>query len=293
MTEQNEGTGAPASSVNAGAGGASSAPPQGQAAAGTAPAQDWRSSLAPDLRSDQTLAKYQGVDALAKAHIELQRTIGGRVKVPGENDAPEVVAQFRKALGVPEAPDGYQLTRPDGFPADRWDAAGEAEFRKIAHAHGIPPKAAQEIMSAYAARQAATYKAIEDARAATVENLRRDWGDKFDAQQALADQAIEAHARKAGFTDDDFGRLAAAGLGEKFIRMMATLGTAAAPVTGPGANVGSGGLSPDGIRKRLSEIASHPKFFDGRFRNDPERKELVAEQSRLFEQLTSLQQGAA
>jgi hypothetical protein len=112
MTEQNEGTGAPASSVNAGAGGASSAPPQGQAAAGTAPAQDWRSSLAPDLRSDQTLAKYQGVDALAKAHIELQRTIGGRVKVPGENDAPEVVAQFRKALGVPEAPDGYQRASP-------------------------------------------------------------------------------------------------------------------------------------------------------------------------------------
>jgi len=293
MTEQvNEGTGAPAPAAGIGAGGASSAPPQGQAAAGTAPAQDWRASLAPDLRSDQTLAKYQGVDALAKAHIELQRTIGGRVKVPGENAAPEEVAQFRKALGVPEAPDGYQLAMPEGFPADRWDKDGEAEFRKIAHAHGITPRAAQELMTSYAARQSAAYKAIDDARAATVDNLKRDWGDKFDAQQALADQAIEAHARKVGFTDDDFGRIAAAGLGEKFIRMMAALGTAAAPMTGPGSNVGVGAMSPEGIRKRLSEIASHPKFFDNRFRNDPERKELVAEQSRLFEQLTSMQ-GAA
>lgn len=286
-----QGTGAPAPAAGAGAGGATSAPPQGTGGGGVAPSPDWRANLAPELRADQSLALFKGVEDLAKAHVELRKTVGGRVKVPGEGAAPEEVAQFRKALGVPEAPEGYTFAPPEGFPADKWDKDGEAEFRKLAHAHGIPPKAAQEILNAYAGRQAAGYKAIETARAATVENLKKDWGDKFDANQALADQAIEAHARKVGFSDDDFSRLAAAGLGEKFIRLMANLGTAAAPVTGPGAAVGTGALSVEGVKKRLGEIAAHPKFFDNKFRNDPERKALVAEQSKLFEQLSGM--GAA
>jgi hypothetical protein len=239
------------------------------------------------------LGKYQGVDALARAHVELQKTIGGRVKVPGDNAAPEELAQFRKALGVPDAPEGYTFAPPEGFPADKWDKDGEAEFRKVAHKNGIPPKAAQELLNTYAARQAASYGAIEAARAATVDNLKKDWGDKFATNQALADQAIEAHARKVGFNDDDFARMAQVGLGEKFIRLMAALGNDAAPITGPG-TVGAATLSADQIQSRIREIQSDPVFFDNKHRNDPKHRLLVKEQTELFERLEALRgRGAA
>ncbi len=38
----------------------------------------------------------------------------GYIKVPGENATPEEVAAYRKAQGVPDAPDGYELKKPEG-----------------------------------------------------------------------------------------------------------------------------------------------------------------------------------
>ena len=46
---------------------------------------------------------------------ELTAAQKGMIKVPGKDAKPEEVAAYRKAMGVPEAPDKYAVYRPEGF----------------------------------------------------------------------------------------------------------------------------------------------------------------------------------
>ncbi|MGE4291376.1 MAG: hypothetical protein AB7E32_04110 [Desulfovibrio sp.] len=74
------------------------------------------------LREHPALRKYASKDEAVKALVHAQRMLGrrpeGYVRVPGTDAAPEEQAEFRAALGLPEAPDGYGLPEvelPEGF----------------------------------------------------------------------------------------------------------------------------------------------------------------------------------
>lgn len=59
------------------------------------------------------------VDDLAKSYRELERHLGGSVKIPGASADEADIAKFRQALGVPETADAYELQLgEDGFAAD-------------------------------------------------------------------------------------------------------------------------------------------------------------------------------
>lgn len=49
------------------------------------------------------------VEALLKSYQELERKLGTMLRLPGEGATEEEVQNFRKALGVPESPEGYEL----------------------------------------------------------------------------------------------------------------------------------------------------------------------------------------
>jgi hypothetical protein len=46
-------------------------------------------------------------DSLLSAYLDLERRMGGMVRVPGEASSADELAAFRRALGVPDSPDGY------------------------------------------------------------------------------------------------------------------------------------------------------------------------------------------
>lgn len=59
------------------------------------------------------------VDDLAKSYRELERHLGGSVKIPDASADEADIAKFRQALGVPETADAYELQLgEDGFAAD-------------------------------------------------------------------------------------------------------------------------------------------------------------------------------
>lgn len=49
------------------------------------------------------------VDALAKSYRELEKHMGGMVRVPAADSPPEERQRFLRALGVPDAPDAYDF----------------------------------------------------------------------------------------------------------------------------------------------------------------------------------------
>ncbi|RAI58751.1 capsid assembly protein [Roseicella frigidaeris] len=51
-------------------------------------------------------------EALLKSYLELERRLSQRAARPGADAAPEELARFRQAMGIPESPEGYSITAP-------------------------------------------------------------------------------------------------------------------------------------------------------------------------------------
>jgi len=59
------------------------------------------------------------IDALLKSYAQLERRLGQMVSVPGEDSGAEDQIRFRRALGVPDSPEEYQVQFDDArFSAD-------------------------------------------------------------------------------------------------------------------------------------------------------------------------------
>jgi len=137
-------------------------------------------------------------DQLATSYKGLEQLLGKKanaIVIPGEGSKPEEIAAFRKALGVPEKPDGYQL-KPEQLP-DGVQVREEnlAKFAAIAHEHNVTPAAMKQIIGAMVEIQAADAKSAEDAAQAegaqAVETLKNElWkGQDFVANLKLAERA--------------------------------------------------------------------------------------------------------
>ena len=51
-------------------------------------------------------------DALLKSYLELERRLSQRLAPPAPDAAPEDLLRFRQAMGIPEAPEGYDIAAP-------------------------------------------------------------------------------------------------------------------------------------------------------------------------------------
>lgn len=76
------------------------------------------------------------VDKLLKSYLALERRMAGMVRLPGEGDA-ESLRGFHRALGVPDAPEGYsiQLRHPNLYV--------DPDVNAKLHAAGFTPAQAQ------------------------------------------------------------------------------------------------------------------------------------------------------
>ena len=81
----------------------------------------WRDSI--DDEGVRKLAdRYNSPADMARAHAELNRELSQRIKVPGTDATDEDVLKFRKALGVPETADGYEIARPEIVSEEAFEA---------------------------------------------------------------------------------------------------------------------------------------------------------------------------
>ena len=82
----------------------------------SAPAPDWRAPIAESLGKDYDpkklgdfLTRFDSVDALAKKALEQEKLIASgahKLKAPpGKDASPEVLAEYRKANGIPDTAD--------------------------------------------------------------------------------------------------------------------------------------------------------------------------------------------
>jgi hypothetical protein len=76
-------------------------------------------AAAPDASRPDIPAKFRDpatgalrVEALLKSYLELERAMSRRAAPPADDASEEERARWRRALGVPETPDAYEITPP-------------------------------------------------------------------------------------------------------------------------------------------------------------------------------------
>ena len=136
------------------------------------------------------------VESMAKGFNGLEQLLGKKansVPVPNEKSTPEEISAYRKAIGVPESPEGYKL-KPEQLPNGvSWDDSVAKRAAELAHKHNIPAAAMSELMKFDLERAALMNQAAASMIETQLESgraeLQRVYGDKMPEKIELARRA--------------------------------------------------------------------------------------------------------
>lgn len=155
--------------------------------------QDWRESLPPDIKANESLGKFKDVGSLAKSYVEMERMMGGREKLPTAESKDEEWSGLYGKLGRPEKPDGYK------FPDIPKDYQVTDEFRgsisSMAHQLGLNQRQFDAMIGwGMLQSKAITDKQME-VQTQMMKELRDKWGFAADANTERAHKTIAMLAK--------------------------------------------------------------------------------------------------
>ena len=148
-----------------------------------------------------TVAKYKSADGLLKGAANLVNFAGKKVEgvvVPNEGSSEQEVADYRKAVGVPESATEYDL-RLDNLPEGLdWNDNLAEQWGGVFHEAGLNQEQAQKLSQAYSditsqQLEEATGKLNEQSELTMQEqqaSLQKQWGREYDRNlQSAVDMA--------------------------------------------------------------------------------------------------------
>jgi hypothetical protein len=145
-----------------------------------------------DLRGEKTLEKFKGEDGignLAKSYIEMEKWKGGAIRIPAENASLEEVNDFRKKLGIPEAPEKYELKYKE-HDALKVDETADKTYKELAHKAGLTPKQAQALADFDSDRTIQAYESYKKSVDDMVNQVKTDWGNEYQVKLDKANNVI-------------------------------------------------------------------------------------------------------
>lgn len=226
-------------------------------------APDFINAIPEGAREYVTNKGWKSPADLLTSYQKLESAFGSnKVVLPKEGDAASE-AEFRKALGVPETADKYEIKLPEGAPIDE-------TFLKTAkgwmHEAGLTPKQAQIIASKWneftdgALKSSAQgkLKASEDGLKA----VEKEWGAQTDAHKAAAQRAFKAVSKAAGLEAADLDAIEDTIGTPKMLKLFAHFGgmIAEARFVDGGAAKGSH-FTPEAARARMAELRGDRAWF--------------------------------
>jgi hypothetical protein len=209
-----------------------STPTNGAAGESQASDESWRNMLSGgDENLGKELARYKSATDVGKELLRQKQELskGPRILTLSKDAKPEQIAEYRKAYGVPETAEGYDIKAPDGYQAPAAESALVAQFAKTMHAQHAPPGTVKSAVDFYrqatAQQMQAMNKADVDRKTEWQSSLKTEFGKDYEPYVASANAYLHQH-----FEDNQDGlrelvnaRLANGGkLGDNpvFIKMM-------------------------------------------------------------------------
>lgn len=199
-------------------------------AAGTTPAlpQPWMSGLTSEQKANAELIKSlssfeKGIPDLVEFYSRAEAAKGKAVVVPSEGATKEELAAFRKAVGVPDKPEDYDLKGvklPDDVTLDpEWDK----DLRALAHKVNISQGQLSELAKWYFADLANAMKFVKLSSQQAHAILRKEMGADYDAAMTFKARAVNKF-----LTPEAATRFEKTGLGNdpEIIKMFSEIGKA-------------------------------------------------------------------
>lgn len=249
-----------------------------------AAAADWKAGLVDELKNDPSIAQIKDINSMAKSFIHAQRMVGAnKVMVPGEKATPEEWNAFYKAVGRPDAPEGYDLPGPKDEKAAGYEAY--KQFRDTVHKAGLTNTQAATVLdflvnlgeSEYAGVEASMKQEREQAAA----DLRKEWGLAYEKNVAIANRLVKV------FGGDEKSQQALADAmngNPQVVKFCAAIGSKLLEDNLLGEVSGSSALSPAEAKAKVDGILrdkTHP-YHNA---NTPGHADAVREVSKLYEQM--------
>jgi hypothetical protein len=187
----------------AGAGAGAAAAGSAGAAAGTPPVFVWKEKINPDLRNSPTLQKFEdtaeGLGKAIESHLSLEKLLGhDKVPIPKDDKDTEGWARFSKALGIPDKAEQYGLPDAEIPESMKGITFDKQKFAETVHSFKLTPTQAKGLWGAYTEMSKQAYaKAMETHKAAmtqTINQLRGEWGDAYEANIDLGQTVINQFA---------------------------------------------------------------------------------------------------
>jgi hypothetical protein len=136
----------------------------------------WRDGISEENRSG--VSKFDTADSLAKGYLELEKSMGTRIKMPGDDSSDAERSAFYQKLGRPDTADGY--SRPELAEGEAFDEEFLTTMASVAHAEGVSEKQFRGFIDKYIGFQAIRAEkqlATENAEAeTTTQELHTEWG---------------------------------------------------------------------------------------------------------------------
>lgn len=177
-----------------------------------------------ELAANETISRYEDVNALAQGLIEGKATISRSIRIPSDDASdddrsafsaklmekapnlmikpdftnPEQSKEFYRTLGMPNSADEYkspEIQAPEGV---KVNAEQIEAFKGIAHKHGLTAAQYQGVVSDFMKGQIDTASVGVDQHAAAMKALREEWGMAADDRTAAAVLAAKASGAPEG-----------------------------------------------------------------------------------------------
>lgn len=158
---------------------------------------DWRHKIAEHVSAGDERAYQKELKRLEKlgttpadiynAYRSIESTWSSRnfVKLPGKDAKPEDIAEFHKALGVPDTPQDYlkDLQFDDGLTLGEWDQPAVEEFAAVMHEAGAPKDVVKQALHWYLMTQEEQAAALDEAddsfRRVSEQALKNEFGNAY------------------------------------------------------------------------------------------------------------------
>jgi hypothetical protein len=161
--------------------------------------EDWRERLAAgDESFKKIVSRYSSPETFAKAYGSLRQQLasGELIKKLPDNASEQEVAEWRAQMGLPEKPDGYQLTRVMGYEWQEGDKENLNSFIAAAHGSNFTQKQLDTALDWYGkqvvAQEEKRFEQDTLAKQACEDHLRTEWGPQFRGNIGLMKRFIES-----------------------------------------------------------------------------------------------------
>lgn len=261
----------------------------------------WREMLSPDLR--EGVEKFKSADDLVKSYQGLERMIGSRIPIPGENAGDEVRNEFyekvAKIPGVMRVPDADNMDAMNDFytkmgrPADadgyKYDLGQlpeglsinedlEKSFRQFAHSSGFSNKQVGEFMHWWTDIQKQALETEKGAYSEAEKTLKSKWGADYDRRLSAVNALLKQH-----LGEDAAQELYKSGLGNNLhlAEMLSNIAMNTLEDSVINARTAPA-LTPREIESQLDEIMSNPAYLN---KFDPMHSSLIKKSEELYKKL--------